>query len=178
MNTNLRGARMKPKEEWRRLEEFPKILVSNYGEVKTDDGVMLKIHTELQGYKRVYIKDKTLRVHRLVAKAFIPNPEKKPCVNHKNGNKADNRVGNLEWVTYRENSLLAAINGQLRSTGGRLTPIVALNIQEGTEIEFASQKDASRKLGISDFEINKCLRGYRKSSHGYKFKYLETKKDS
>jgi hypothetical protein len=170
---------MKPKEEWKRLKEFPKILVSNYGKVKTDDGVMLKIHTELQGYQRVTIKGKPLRIHRLVAKAFIPNPKKKRCVNHKNGNKADNRAGNLEWVTNRENSLLASKNGQL-SSGKYMTPtpIVAINIREGTEIEFVSQRDAARKLGINNSEINKCLRGYRKSSHGYKFKYLETKKDS
>ena len=169
---------MKLKEEWRKLKEFPTILVSNYGEVKTNDGVMVKIYTELQGYRKVYIKGKTLRVHRLVAKAFIPNPEKKRCVNHKNGNKADNRVGNLEWVTNRENSLLAAKNGQLNH-GKFPTPIVAINIQEKTEMEFASQGEAARKLGISDSEINKCLKGYRKSSHGYQFKYKkESKKES
>lgn len=166
---------MRQKEEWRRLEEFPNILVSNYGKVKTDDGVMLKIYTELQGYERVHIKGKPVRVHRLVAKAFISNPEKKSYVNHKDGNKANNKVGNLEWVTSRENSLLASKNGQLKSGDGYPHPIVAISVREGTEIEFVSQADAARKLGIGDSEINKCLKGHRKSSHGYKFKYLEQK---
>lgn len=59
-------------------------------------------------------------VHRLVAKAFIPNPEKRAEVNHKNGNKIDNRVVNLEWVTRQENSIHAHLNGWYGR--GSLTP--------------------------------------------------------
>ena len=58
-------------------------------------------------------------VHRLVATAFIPNPDSKPCVNHKDLDKKNNRVDNLEWVTYRENSLHATENGVLASYKGR-----------------------------------------------------------
>ena len=55
-------------------------------------------------YPLCVLRRKNALTHRLIAKAFIPNPEDKPCVNHKNGNKHDNRIENLEWVTYSENS--------------------------------------------------------------------------
>lgn len=70
---------------------------------------MLSQLTTPQGYKRVQLAHAGIKtkvpVHVLVARAFLPNCEKKPCVNHINGIKTDNRVENLEWVTHRENSL-------------------------------------------------------------------------
>ena len=59
----------------------------------------------LNGYHQVGLSGsrKTAFVHRLVAEAFLPNPENKPCVDHINGNRADNRIENLRWVTHKEN---------------------------------------------------------------------------
>lgn len=59
--------------------------------------------TNRDGYKRVKLRGKTTSVHRIIATAFIDNPEGKPWVNHKNGDKTDNRVENLEWSTISEN---------------------------------------------------------------------------
>ena len=78
----------------------------NY-EVTSDGKVLqngIQIHQNTNnGYKTVFINKKYYRVHRLVAEKFIPNPDKKPNVNHKNGIKDDNRMENLEWVTQKEN---------------------------------------------------------------------------
>lgn len=88
----------------------------------TKDGRVINKHTGRivkpqmngTGYYRVGICGKLQFVHRLVAEKYIPNPENKPQVNHKDGNKLNNCVENLEWVTNRENSLHALKNGMMR----------------------------------------------------------------
>ena len=67
--------------------------------------------TNTAGYASVRLPDKNHLIHRLVAEAFIPNPENKPQVNHKDGNKRNNNVANLEWVTVKENAAHAWVTG-------------------------------------------------------------------
>lgn len=138
-------------------------------------GVVLEPKIDAEGYYRVNIggRIKRDRVHRIIAKCFLPNPRNKEFVNHRDGNKQNNKVTNLEWCTPRENSLLASLNGQFWSTGGVKIPIIATDILTGKETEFESQAEASRVLKIHNSEINKALRGKRKTSHGYKFRYKE-----
>lgn len=90
---------------------FPDYDVSEFGDVyswKSGKRVLLKLRTDIDGYKTVGLykdgKCKRVKVHRLVADAFIPKGKGRDCVNHKDGNKWNNSVGNLEWCTRKENS--------------------------------------------------------------------------
>lgn len=100
-------------EQWRSIPGYEGIYqVSSEGRVKNAYGHVLKPETAKNGYKRVTLFDrKKFQVHRLVALAFIPNPDNKEVVNHRNGVKADNRVENLEWATWSENEKHAYATG-------------------------------------------------------------------
>lgn len=93
-------------ERWKKIRNTT-YEVSNLGRVRTKEGNIKKLFEDNKGYMRLqlYVNGKRInkRVHRLVAEAFIPNPDNKPTVNHKDGNKKNNSVENLEWATYSEN---------------------------------------------------------------------------
>lgn len=106
------------KEEWKTIEEYPKYQVSKLGRVsniKTER--VLKLCVNSSGYKKVVLNGKNEYVHRLVAETFIPNPNNLPEVNHKDGNKWNNCVDNLEWVSKSENAKHAFDLG-LRNVSG------------------------------------------------------------
>jgi len=94
--------------QWKKIVDFPNYSVSNFGEVRNDKkNTYMGYSFDAKGYYRVALsknnKRYAKRVHRLVAQAFLPNPENKEQVNHLDGNKLNNNVCNLEWCTNQEN---------------------------------------------------------------------------
>lgn len=128
----------------------------------TRNGHVMKSYTTSDGYQALMLckdgKKKRARVHRLVAMAFIPNPEAKPCINHKNGDKSDNRVDNLEWCTYRENSRHAV--DVLHRTINKRTVAVVRSDGEF----FPDMKSAARALDMKNGgDIHRAMKSKRKN---------------
>lgn len=114
-------------------------------------------------------KPKNTFIHRLVAEHFIPNPENKPVVNHKDNNPLNNHVDNLEWVTESENTL----HSYNETNRGRAYRKVAkLNKNTGEILEvFNSIREAGDSVGIHYTCISKVINGIGKSAGGYGWKY-------
>lgn len=153
-------------EEWKKIEE--NYSVSNWGRVRNDKLNQLSNLSLNNGYLRTSVSGKIQYVHRLVAKAFIPNIDNLPEVNHKNEIRSDNRVENLEWVTHKDNLNFGSRNEKLGR--GHCKSIIAT--KDGEEYGFRSLKQAAKFLNIKQPNISAALTKNRKVK-GYTFRYNE-----
>lgn len=137
-------------------------------------------------YLNLWIKGKmhTKVVHKLVAEAFLDKPDNAQCINHINGVKTDNRVENLEWCTFSENTLHAiriglvvdqASHFKMKGKHGKdhptSKPVKQYTLDGEFIAEYESCVDAANELELKAGNIQRCARGERKTAHGYKWRY-------
>lgn len=147
--------------------------VSDDGQVRNDLTNLILKQQDYQEYKTVglYInkKLKTCRVHRLVGQAFIPNPDNKPYINHIDGNRSNNNVCNLEWVTPKENTKHAVRTGLMPPT--REKSVVQYSINGEKLNVYRSLSEAARQTGSSAEKISECCNKKRNSHNNYQWRF-------
>lgn len=148
---------------------------------------ILKPARKAKGYLYVQLskegKTRAKHVHRLVAEAFMANPEGKPTVNHKNGNKSDNTVDNLEWTTYTENNMhsVRVLGNNKQIEYSIKKAVLQYDLNGNFVAEYPSYREAQRRTGINGIDV--VCRGERqkgkkqKTAGGYIWKYKEDIQD-
>ena len=151
--------------------DFPNYNVSEDGIITNSKGKIIKGEISNTGYRRVSLsnnnaKHKKMSVHRLVAETYIPNPHNYPEVNHKNENKLDNNVNNLEWCSTLDN--LNHSNVIEKASIAKFRKVKCIT----TGKIYNSIKEASDELGLYHSNIVACCNGRRATCGGLEWKYL------
>ena len=166
---------------WKDIEFNSNYEISDRGIVRRKNNKNVLKGCITSGYRSVKLtfdnsKQQRFYVHRLVALHFIPNNDKKKTlVNHINGNKLDNRVENLEWVSPRENNLhyyqkIQKEKKEREKNNNKAIPIIQYDLSGKEIARFDSMNKAKQATGISLVEIDRCVHGEIKQASGYIFK--------
>ena len=177
------------REEWKNvpIEKFDFYEVSDFGRVRNGNKILSPAITK--GYPAVTLCNKgyrrTIRVYKLVALAFIENPDNLPCVNHKDGNKLNTFVGNLEWCTYGQNEKHAWKHGLIVFTENMrksVTKTIMAEVEKqkkrvlclfnGKIVEtYESASEAARQIHGSQAHISDCCNGKRYTHKGFSWEW-------
>lgn len=174
-------------EIWKDIDGYEGLYqVSNIGRVRSLKFGKIKVLKQeiiKKGYKRVHLlknrKMKGYLVHRLVAEAFIPNNNNLPCVNHKDEDKTNNRIENLEWCDIKYNANYGTAiqrSSKTRINHPSMSKPVIQYTKSGYFItEYKSTKEAQRHTGISHKNISSCCNNkqHHKSAGGYVWRFKE-----
>ena len=164
---------------WKDIEGYKgHYQISNYGNVRSlkKDAFLMK-GGYLKGYKIINLwkngTGKMFRVHRLVAAAFIPNPENKPCIDHIDGNRANNHADNLRWVTAKENSnnynAPNTYKGKKINKGGKA--VLQYDLEGNFIKEWVTTMEIQRQLNYHRSNISNCCNGLVKTAYNYIWRY-------
>ena len=178
--------------EWKKISRNDNYSINKRGEIRNDlTGKIKKPYINKDnGYLTVDLyknnKSQKITIHRLIAEAFIPNTESKPCIDHKDGNRQNNDVSNLRWATYSENNSRFNSNG-VRSERIRVTHYKEIRNKRGgghiswgsvDRIEYFEKiKDCAEKFCCTQANITLMLKngtiGKRGKMRGYLFEYCK-----
>lgn len=172
------------------IEEFPRYMIDQDGNVYScivGRGVkarnsgepqrVIKPVVDTTGYLIVNLTDGTRKVnraiHRLLAKAYIPNPKSLPHVNHIDGDQLNNKLENLEWVTVGENTRHAIDSGMTdpRTRHPKMLEIVQMDLMGNHIRTHMSLHEAGRASGVAWQNISKVCRGLRKTAGGFRWEF-------
>lgn len=172
-------------EIWKPVKGFEALYeVSNLGRVKSlpkQSGFLkrkeriMSLTDNKKGYLYVTFEANSKRtrfyVHRLVAEHFLPNPDCLETVNHKDKDRGNNCVDNLEWMSYSENNEHGEC--QVKAGKARRIPIYQCDLSGNIIKEWSCAKVAAEELGYSNYSgINQCCKGKTKTYKGYVWKYV------
>ena len=176
------------KEIWVNIPEYDDYQISNLGRVRSYKKNKITIlHSWIAntGYMTVCLDNKKYSIHRLVANAFIKKEKDKNCVNHIDGNKLNNSIDNLEWVTYKENTQHAYKTGLMKNvyiTNSKLRQRAKIVNQYDCYNNYiqsfkgsieAEQYLKNKGIKINARNIRSVCKGKRKTAGGYIWKYSD-----
>ena len=173
---------MKVIDEWEPIKDFYGYYINRNGEVKSTNAfkgtkeIILKGSISSRGYKIVSLmncgKVYSRTIHKLLAQTFIPNPNNLPCINHKDGNKLNNSLDNLEWCDYGYNES-EAYRLKLKRPRIKEKQLYQKDKKGNIIAIWNSVNELERLFGYSTGNICEVCNGNRKTAYGYRWEYVK-----